>query len=673
MRLVRRLRILVALLVAAAACGGPAPTTRRLVVLGVDGLDPEITARLIREGRVPNLASLVSTSGLIRVVAAPGAEATSTWTTLATGRNAGAHGVFDLIEPDGPGGRPRLRPLRVAAPTAGLRGWWQPGPRFARAHTLEPFWTRLARGGVRTSLLFVPGTFPPEAADGLTTIAGRPLPDWSGAPGSSYTWLATDLPADAPAHSRYGGRLVRVQFASNVVETAVPGLVGGTPVDVPLVITWNPEARSAHVALGGDAAYLAEGQVSRWLTVGVRLNAWTRVEGLTRALLVKAGTDLQLYVAPIQWHPRRPPAPISSPPGAAAALFERLGPYRTLSWPDAGWALADGFLTEQAFLEAQDDTFSDRAEALLNRLEAGDWHFLMLGLETVDTVTRLLWRTIDPGHASYDPAVAARWGTAIDAHYLQLDALVGEVRRRLPAGADLIVLSPFGTYTARRVVDLNRWLTDQGLLAWRTPPAPVTLAALTPGATVADSVDWPRTAARAMGAGHIYLNVRGREPDGLVSPGAEYEALLTRIRTALERLADPLSGLRVVSRVRRGTELFEGAAATAAPDLVVSFAPGFRVSWDSMLGAMAADVVTRNTERWSAAHTSVDEATVPGVWLSSLRLTTETMDVRDVAPTLAGYFGQGMAGAEGASRLLAPPPTTAGGQPAAMVPSQPRR
>jgi predicted AlkP superfamily phosphohydrolase/phosphomutase len=674
MRLVRGLWILVALL-ALPACGAPTPAAgRRLVVIGVDGLDPEITARLMREGRAPHLASLAAASGLVRVIATPGAESASTWASLVTGRNAGAHGIFDMVEPNGPGGRPGLGPLRLEPPAHGLGGWWRPGPRYARVNPLDGLWAPLASGGVRTTLLFVHGTFPAQPVRGGTVIAGRPLPDWSGAPGSSYTWLATDVPPGTPTYTRYGGRVVPLAFPTNLAESTVHGLTGASPGDLPISITWNPEARSANITLGGDAVHLAEGQVSPWLTVGVQLNLVTRVEGLTRLHLRKAGNDLQLYVAPIQWHPGRPPSPISAPAGAAGALFERLGPYRTLAWPGSGWALADGYLSEEAFIEAQEETFTDRAEALLNRMDSGSWDFLMAGIETVDTTTRLLWRTLDPGHAAYDPALARRWGTAVDRHYLRLDALVGEVRRRLPVDADLVVLSPYGTYTARAVVDLNRWLTTRGLLAWRTPPAPVSLAALTRPSAWADTVDWSRTSARAMGAGHLYLNVRGRDPQGTVEPGAAYDALVATLRADLARLTDPLSGQRVVSRVRTGGELFSGPAAARAPDLVVTFSPGFRASWDSTLGGMAAEVVARNTERWSAEHGSVDEQHVPGVWLSSMRVTADTMSVLDIAPTLLAYFGMGPpAGADGTARLLAPPSTGGAAHPAAIVPSQPRR
>ena len=201
-------------------------------------------------------------------------------------------------------------------------------------------------------------------------------------------------------------------------------------------------------------------------------------------------------------------------------------------------------------------------------------------------------------------------------------------------------------------MDLNRWLSEQGDLVWREPPRPVTLAAIIEPSLWPDTIDWSRTRARAMGAGHIYVNLRGRDPQGVVEPGAAYDALVARLTERLLALTDPLSGRRVVARVRAGGEVFSGSHADRGPDLVVTFSPGYRISWDSMLGGLADHVIAANRERWSAEHASVDEAIVPGTWLSTLPLAGETLSVLDLAPTLLDYFAlPPPPGSDGVSRL----------------------
>ena len=96
-----------------------------------------------------------------------------------------------------------------------------------------------------------------------------------------------------------------------------------------------------------------------------------------------------------------------------------------------------------------------------------------------------------------------------------------------------------------------------------------------------------------------------------------------------------------------------------APDLVVTFAPGYGGSWDSMLGGAATHVVAPNGERWVAAHAAIEERSVPGVWLSSMPLEGELMSVLDVAPTVLQYFGSGATAAmEGRAQLRNMPRST---------------
>jgi predicted AlkP superfamily phosphohydrolase/phosphomutase len=207
----------------------------------------------------------------------------------------------------------------------------------------------------------------------------------------------------------------------------------------------------------------------------------------------------------------------------------------------------------------------------------------------------------------------------------------------------------------RRLVDLNRWLTDRGCLAWRQTPPPVTLAALADPALWPDPVDWPRTTARAVGAGHIYVNRRGRSPHGTVDPGAAYDTLVAGMRPELEGLTDPASGDRVIARVRTGREAYPGARTEDAPDLVITFAAGYGGTLDSMLGGVAGSLFAQNEERWRAATAAADESSVPGVWLSSVPLRSDVISVLDVAPTVLQYFGQEGPGVDGRPQLRVMP------------------
>jgi predicted AlkP superfamily phosphohydrolase/phosphomutase len=625
-------------LAAGVSCGGAETSVQpKLVVLAVDGLDHSLTDRLISQGRLPNMGALARANGVGRVIATPGAEGSAAWASFLTGVNPGKHGIFDLVVPDPASRRPALSGLVARPSSRWFDRWWTEGSAYAVMRAREPFWTPLGRTGLRAHALFVPGTFPPEPIESGEVIAGSPLPDLGGGIGG-YAWLATDVAPGEVGPTRFGGRVVQLSFERNVAEAAVPGIRLPEPRDLPVRITWNREARSANIVIADASVHLAEGQQSRWLEVNVALNVAVRVGGLVRLHLLRAGNDLQLYVSPVQWHPARPPSAISSPQAASRHLFDRLGPFRTLTWPEAGWALADGRITEESFIGSLDETFDDRAESLLNRVDSRGWDLIVAGVETLDHAQHLLWRLVDPGHALYNATLAARFRGVVERTYARIDTLVGDVRRRLPAGADLVVMSAYGTYTTRQVVDVNRWLASEGLLAWHRAPGPATLAALGDATAGSDAIDWSRTSARAMGFGGIRLNVAGRDPSGIVEPGADYEALLDRLARGLEALTDPISGRRVVSRVRQARTLYAGPLVTSAPDLLVTFSPGYRITWDTVLGAAAPDVIAPNSERWSADHASVDENAVAGAWLSTFEV-AESLSVLDAAPTILQYFG----------------------------------
>jgi hypothetical protein len=431
-----------------------------------------------------------------------------------------------------------------------------------------------------------------------------------------------------------------------VARSRLIGLRAPLRVDLPVTVYWNPEERSANVSIGSETVHLQEGQQSRWLTLAVRLGVATTVEGLARVQLVKAGNDVQLYVSPIQWHPHRPPSAISWPPEAAATLFARLGTFRTLSWPESAWAVADGRLPTQAYVAAAGETFDDRAAAVLNQAETKDWDLLVAGIETLEAASRLLWRAADEAAAG---APAGDGTGTISDLYRRLDGLVGELRLRLPATTDIIVVSAYGVRPVRTLVDLNRWLVEQGLLAWRAAP-PVTLSTLVDASLGIDGLDWSRTVARFMGAGHVYL-----KGGSLANPAPKGEgpdpALIATVQTGIELLTDPSSGRRIVSRVRRGGEAYQGEHLPDAPDLVVSFAPGFGPTWESTLGTAAAATVSSNTERWRAGHAAFDEAEVPGVWLSTMPLGADRISVMDVGPTVLQYFGRPAARGDGRAQL----------------------
>ena len=121
-------------------------------------------------------------------------------------------------------------------------------------------------------------------------------------------------------------------------------------------------------------------------------------------------------------------------------------------------------------------------------------------------------------------------------------------------------------------------------------------------------------------------------------PLSSAEALLDAITADLLALRDE-DGTKVVRRVFRGSDIFKGARAGEAPDLVIGFEWGYRVSWQSCVGGSSEPVITPNMQLWSGDHCSVDPELVPGVFFSSLPFIKDVIPhVEDVAPTVLSLF-----------------------------------
>ena len=218
-----------------------------------------------------------------------------------------------------------------------------------------------------------------------------------------------------------------------------------------------------------------------------------------------------------------------------------------------------------------------------------------------------------------------------------MDRIVGEVMRAAPEGTRIFVVSDHGFAPFRRGVNLNNFLREHGYQVAHGAAGPQVLRSLDGGAFFSD-VDWEHTAAYSMGLGNIYLNLVGRQPRGYVPLQATEQVLADITRDLLE-IRDK-DGTKVVRRVFRGSEIYHGGRADEAPDLVVGFESGYRVSWQTCLGGCDPELITDNTQRWSADHCSVDPDLVPGILFSSIPIVPEIEpSVLDVAPSVLSLFG----------------------------------
>ncbi len=368
-------------------------------------------------------------------------------------------------------------------------------------------------------------------------------------------------------------------------------------------IPFRVEGRTLHIQ--GERFELRAGEYTPW----VRLK-FASARGIARFLLVRETPDFSLYATPVQIDPEHPALPISHPRYYAIYLAKLLGSFSTLGMAEDTWALNEGAIDHAEFLQ-QAKLIQDEREAMfygaLDRTRHG---VVACVFDTSDRVQ----------HMCYDDRAV------IEGMYRDMDRVLGRTLAYIDSSTAIFVLSDHGFTSFRRGVNLNSWLLREGYLALAGESGDYFAG-----------VDWGRTQAYTFGLGGVYLNMRGREAQGIVEP-ERADALRREIAEKLSGLRDEESGEVAILRAYEAVEIYRGPYIGAAPDLIIGYADGYRASWDAAVGRVSPEVFCDNVKAWCGDH-CVDPGLVPGVLFSNRRIAAEDPGIEDMAPTALGLFG----------------------------------
>lgn len=655
------------------ACRGSAPASQysqKLVIIGFDGMDPDLVRQWIDAGKLPTFKKLSEQGGLYPLSTTHSPESPTAWASFATGVNAGKHNIYDFLVRDTNTYFPDLGMVRRVPPKFLFNYIPRSRPQIISTRGGTSFWVTAGAAGVRSSILTVPVTFPPEDVKNGELLSGLPLPDIRGTMGT-FSFYATDLSRYEEGSTEMGGILRRLVMDGEVAKTELVGppnpivrqqlaalrAKSATPSDadrkaiaeleshadvrLPLTIRWNRAAKSAVVEIDGESIPLEVGKTSRWIDLEFRINFLIRVHGMAQMLLMNAGNELQLYISPVNWKPDNPPVPISYPESFAGDLFKRLGYYRTLGWAEATWPLNEERMNEQQFMDDLQRAFDDRAQVILDRIDARKWDVLVGVIESTDRVQHMMWRLMDPKHPMYDAALAQQHGDAIERIYRRADTFIAEVLEHLEPDTQLMIVSDHGFHSWRKAVNLNTWLVQEGYMVIQgQQPGEKKLEDLFGGSgEFWENVDWSRTRAYAMGLGQVYFNLQGRESRGIVSPGAEAKQLADELSARLLTMVDPTDGSQIIRSVYKRDDVYSGEYIGNAPELQVGMEDGYRVSWQTTLGGSPQGIVYDNMKKWSGDHGGYDFATTAGVLMTNRPVNSPTPNIMDIAPTVLKFFG----------------------------------
>jgi predicted AlkP superfamily phosphohydrolase/phosphomutase len=616
--------------------------SKKAIVIGLDGLEPSIVESMLSRGELPNLAGIRQSGFYSRLKTTYPAQTPVAWSSFAMGTNPGGHGIFDFISRDPATYLPDAALSRFEKP----KNIFSP-PQVVNSRKGVPLWQTLSQAGVPSVVLRCPCTFPPDEINGRM-LAGVGVPDIRGSQ-SKGTFYTQDRNTQAQESEQ-----IVILPAGSELRTHVIGPRNtrqSPPADTTceIRVQVKKDSRALLIETGGSPARIEvrEGTWSEWARFKFKLSMLQSVTGIARIYVRKVEPKIEFYLSAVNFDPAAPLFPVSSPATYAKDAAEQIGPFSTLGMAEEHNGLNNDRFDEKAFLAQCELVIEERERLMQFELERFSEGFFFLLYDTPDRVQHMLWRFRDPEHPGYEPDLAREYGNLIEQHYARCDKLLAPVLDKVDENTLLIALSDHGFNTFRRAFDTNTWLRQNGLLALKNGTRPS--EDLGEGFA---AIEWSKTCAYAVGLGGIYLNFKGREREGILEAGTEAERVRNTIQSGLAGIVDEKTAKVAVRDVRRKEELYSGPYAINAPDLLVNFCPGFRVSWQSAVGGFANSLIEDNTRRWSGDHI-IDPEAVPGILFMNqnprpvspkngetrVRRPQDFPSIIDLAPTILNYLG----------------------------------
>lgn len=592
--------------------------SRKIIILGFDGLSPDIIEQGMKEGKLPNFARLKTEGSYSTLGTTNPSQSPVAWSTFATGQNPGKHGLYDFIKRN-----PANYGLDLTL--ANFQG-----SKACRVIQSKCFWEYASDKNIPSVLLACPMTFPPDKVAGKI-LAGMGVPDILGTQGT-FTFYTSD---PTKTRNEVGGKFFPVKKSDlmvlNLLGPRVTGWKGKTEnVTVPFKVVIEKPGM-VKIEFQKKQLTLQKGKWSGWQEVRFDLDFWKKAHGIFQFLLVNTEPHFELYISPIQFDPRSPLYDISYPRSYSKDLADTLGLFSTQGMPLDTWAVNEKIISEDLFLEQAEEVHKDKKRMLdleFHKFRSG---ILFCYFEDSDIIQHMFWRYRDPEHPMYEKDASEKYKNLIVYWYKKMDEILGDILQKIQPDDTLIVLSDHGFDTFRRSVHINTWLRKNGYLTLSNPYS-------TYGKELLQDIDWSKTKAYSIGFGAIYINQKGRENKGIVSPGEESEKIKKEIAEKLLNWYDEPKGSKVVYKVYDGTEIFQGDFAQEAPDLYIGLNKGYRASWQTALGAVPEILLEDNLRKWSGDHMIAPEL-IPGVIFCNKKIAKENPSLYDIAPTVLHILG----------------------------------
>lgn len=620
----------------AAKIPGKRETQKKVLILGLDGVDPHLLQVWMKQGKLPSFQKLWSMGDFRRLGTSIPPQSPVAWSNFVTGMNPGGHAIYDFVHRDPETYLPEFSgaELKEAQKTIRIGNLVLPlsGGDVKLSRKGRAFWQILEEHDIPATVFKMPGNYPP-APTKQRTLSGMGTPDLVGSLNhfNYYTTEFSEINEDIG-----GGEIHEVYVAENKVEATLPGPVNTFKKDRPessidFKVYIDPINPVAKIVIQNHEIILKQGEWSEWIRIHFRMIPTQSASGICMFYLKQVRPEFKLYISPINLDPGDPALPISTPKSYSEELEKRFGPFFTKGLPADTKALDNNVLDDGEFLQQDDFIWNERLEMLDYELERFDSGLLFHYVSSTDQRQHMFWRYLDKEHPRYDPVEAKKYGRTIENIYREADRMLARAMNKMDKDTVLMVMSDHGFSPFRKSFNPNTWLLENGyhtlINRWRQGQDDLFM-----------NTDWSKTKAYAYGLNGLYINQKGREGEGTVHPGAEKEALVREIIQRLESFRDPQTGEKPVLKAFAAQDVYQGDHVNKAPDIIIGYNAGYRVSWSSPLGRIPRTIVEDNEEKWSGDHCMAPEV-IPGILLMNQKIKADSPALYDLTPTILHIFG----------------------------------
>jgi predicted AlkP superfamily phosphohydrolase/phosphomutase len=617
----------------------------KVIVIGIDGMDPSLSEVMMEDGRLPNFRKLRSLGGFRRLGTSNPPQSPVAWANFINGAGPGSHGIFDFIHrhPER-----QCAPFYAVAETVAGQGYLDVGnykiqldfwpfnhrpPETILRRGGTPFWDYLDKAEIHSAFYDLPSDYPPSRSKyGFhKCLAGLGTPDLLGTYGTCQHFSE-----DGPLRTKNEGSSWRsIIFFEDGTSNPPVKLFGpyNTMLKEPersfieFVVHKDDAADAAVIEIQNQRLILKRGQWSKWVKLDFGLSKPgpdSHVSGICRFYLQEVSPNFRLYASPINTDPTDPAIRLTEPEGFSRQISEKLGLFYTTGFQEDYNALKNEIFTDDEYVVQAGMVLEERLNLLEYARENYRDGLLFFYFSSTDLQGHMFWWDSDDKHPVRSMQRAKKYFGHLQDIYRRMDAVIGDLLAAYGDDATILVLSDHGFANFGRQFALNAWLRENGYIR----PANAT--------GLLNDVDWGGTTAFGLGINGLYLNLKGREKYGVVDP-SEKDELLNELVVRLENVRDD-NGKPVIKKVRRTDHIYSGQEMALAPDLIVGYRRGYRASWVTCLGDMDDFILADNDSAWSADH-CCDSSEIPGVLFANRPIKAESPSLVDLAPTILADFG----------------------------------